>query len=936
MAIYHFSGKAISRSSGRSSIASAAYRAGEKLYDERQEKTFDYSRKQGVIHKAILLSEGAPEWMADREKLWNAVEAAEKRKDAQLARELNISLPRELSEEQNVELIREFVQNEFVAKRMVADLCVHVDKAKDGEEQPHAHVMLTLREVTEKGFGLKERSWNAKENLLAWREAWAEYANKYLALNGLEQRIDHRTLEEQGIALEAQKKIGREMPRIRDLRMEEHQRIARENGEKIFEDPTIVLGAVTYHQSTFTNQDLARFINRHTADDKQFQEVYEKVRVSEQVIALTDEFGGGRFTTKEVLGLEQRMLENAIELKNNAFKSPESNDRDLGAALLSLQQEDVLKHVIGAGGLKCLVGYAGTGKSRLLSQAREIWEENGYRVHGATLSGIAAENLEAASGIESRTLASRCYYWDKGEEKLTEKDILVIDEAGMLGSRQVARVLEEAKAAKAKVVLIGDPQQLQAIEAGAAFRAISEQLGYFELTEIKRQKELWQQEATKEFALQNTQQALSLYEEHGYIHVFEAQEVAKKAVIEKWNNTRIFQPNKTQIMLTYTRRDAQELNEMARDYRKDRNELGEDTLQQVTSGDKPFATNDRIYFLKNDRFLGVKNGTLGTIEKIEGHQVMVRLDGDRFSDTIAKIVTFDLRQYNHITHGYAATIHKAQGVTVDNSYILASKHLDSHAAYVGMSRHRERAELFWSKEEFVDRKGLEQVLSRDRSKDVSLDYLSLTEQDTIRGNRKKSASELVTELVRLGGKDDKTHDTETRVRSYIREMRELNQRAEMHPDTKQLRLELKDLHQQQEMQERTEAIHLQRERERNEQRQCELAAKQLKEQEKLWKREQAMLLRQEKAERIEKLIKDYRKLDDAYGTLRWMGDGNAHRVYKARENCADELCGSKDALHYLQAHDKDLFREMNQRIKEQEKEHVIQEKQKVFELELTR
>jgi hypothetical protein len=138
------------------------------------------------------------------------------------------------------------------------------------------------------------------------------------------------------------------------------------------------------------------------------------------------------------------------------------------------------------------------------------------------------------------------------------------------------------------------------------------------------------------------------------------------------------------------------------------------------------------------------------------------------------------------------------------------------------------------------------------------------------------------------------------------------------------------------MQERTEAIHLQRERERNEQRQCELAAKQLKEQEKLWKREQAMLLRQEKAERIEKLIKDYRKLDDAYGTLRWMGDGNAHRVYKARENCADELCGSKDALHYLQAHDKDLFREMNQRIKEQEKEHVIQEKQKVFELELTR
>jgi Ti-type conjugative transfer relaxase TraA len=940
MAIYHFSGSIISRSSGKSSIASAAYRAGEKLYDERHDKTFDYSRKQGVVYESIILPKGAPDWMGDREKLWNAVEAAERRKDSQLAREFNFALPRELSEEQCIELAREFVQNEFVAKGMVADLCIHVDRAKDGEEQAHAHIMLTLRKVTKDGFGLKETGWNAKEHLLAWREAWADYANKYLALNGLEQRIDHRTLEEQGIALEAQKKIGREMPRIRDLRTEEHQRIARENGEKIFEDPAIALGAVTYYQSTFTHQDLARFINRHTADDKQFQKVYARVKGSDQVIALSGELGAGRFTTKEMLGLEQTMLENAIELKSNAFIARGRHDRDPGGVALSSQQEDALKHVIGAGGLKCLVGYAGTGKSMLLSQAREIWEKDGYRVHGATLSGIAAENLEAASGIECRTLASRCYYWDKGEEKLTSKDVLVVDEAGMLGSRQVARVLEEVKAANAKVVLIGDPQQLQAIEAGAAFRAISERVGYFELTEIKRQKELWQQEATKELALQNTQQALSLYEQHGYVHVFEAQEVARKALIEKWNNTRIFQPDKTQIMFAYTRRGAQELNEMARDCRKDRNELGEDIQLEVASGNKQFATNDRIYFLKNDRFLGVKNGTLGTIEKIEGYQVTVKLDGDGFNHTETKAVTFDLRQYNHITHGYAATIHKAQGVTVDNSYILASKHLDSHAAYVSMSRHRERAELFWSKEEFADRKELEQILSRDRSKDVTLDYPSLTEQETIHGDRKKSTAALVAGLVRLGRNADKTHDTETRIQSYIREMRALNQRAEKHPDTKQLRQELKYLHQQQEMQEKKEAMYLQREqeqeRERNEQRQHEFAARQLKEQEKLQERKQAMLLQQEKTAKIEKLIKDYRKLDDAYGTLRWMGYGDAHRVYKARENCADELCGSKDALHYLQVHDKDLFREMNQRIKEQNKEHVIQEKQKGFELELTR
>ena len=247
MAIYHFSGSVISRSHGKSSIASAAYRSGEKLYDERQERVADYSRKQDVAYKEILLPEGAPEWTGDREKLWNAVEAAENRKDAQLAREFNFALPREFTKEHNIELAREFVQNEFVAKGMIADLCIHDGKAKDGEEQPHAHVMLTLREVTKEGFGLKERSWNAKENILEWREAWAEYANKHLALNGIDQRIDHKTLEEQGINLEPQKKIGPDILRVYDTRVEEHQRIAKENGDKILEDPTIALKAITYY-----------------------------------------------------------------------------------------------------------------------------------------------------------------------------------------------------------------------------------------------------------------------------------------------------------------------------------------------------------------------------------------------------------------------------------------------------------------------------------------------------------------------------------------------------------------------------------------------------------------------------------------------------------------------------------------------------------------
>ena len=166
MAIYHFSGTIISRSQGRSAVACAAYRSAEKLVDERYKKTHDYTHKQDVAFTEILLPENAPSSMLNREKLWNAVEAIEKRKDAQLAREFNFALPCELTLEQNIALARDFVTQAFVSQGMVADLCIHNDKTGDGQLQPHAHVMLTLRKVTLDGFGQKERAWNAKRKFI--------------------------------------------------------------------------------------------------------------------------------------------------------------------------------------------------------------------------------------------------------------------------------------------------------------------------------------------------------------------------------------------------------------------------------------------------------------------------------------------------------------------------------------------------------------------------------------------------------------------------------------------------------------------------------------------------------------------------------------------------------------------------------------------------
>ncbi len=196
MAIYHFSASIISRSSGRSATAAAAYRAGEKIIDERTGLLHDYTHKKGVDSTFILAPNSAPDWVFNREKLWNEVELVERRKDSQLAREINVALPVELNKTQQLKLVRKFVTDQFVNQGMVADVAFHdLDT-----HNPHAHIMLTMREIDKQGFSLKKnRDWNSIELLEQQRKTWAETVNQALEQAGVNQKVDHRSLSEQGI-----------------------------------------------------------------------------------------------------------------------------------------------------------------------------------------------------------------------------------------------------------------------------------------------------------------------------------------------------------------------------------------------------------------------------------------------------------------------------------------------------------------------------------------------------------------------------------------------------------------------------------------------------------------------------------------------------------------------------------------------------------------
>ncbi len=738
MAIYHFSAKVISRANGSSAVGSAAYRSAQKLHDQRLDRNHDFANKSGVVHSEVMLPEGAPERLGDRSTLWNEVEATELRKDAQLAREVEFAIPRELNQQQGIELARDFVQAEFVDRGMIADLNVHWDIGADGLAKPHAHVMLTMREVSDDGFGKKVRAWNKTEQLEQWRERWADHVNERLAELDIDASIDHRSFRDQGIDLAPQNKIGPAASRMeRDglelERIADHAAIARRNGERIIENPNIALDSITRQQATFTKRDLAMFVHRHSVGKEQFDLAMSAVQGSPDLVALgKDGRSEDRFTSRDMIEAEARLerASQAMAERERHRVGERDKDRALAAAesrglTLSGEQRAAFDHATDGKDLGVVIGYAGTGKSAMLGVAREAWESAGYKVRGAALSGIAAENLEAGSAIPSRTIASFEHQWSQGRELLTSRDVLVIDEAGMIGSRQIERVLTAANESGAKVVLVGDPQQLQAIEAGAAFRSIAERHGGIEITEIRRQQVDWQRDATRHLATERTGEALSAYADHGMVHSADTREAARGELIDTWDRARIANPGDSRIILTHTNDEVRELNLAARARLRASGALGEDIAMQVERGERNFAEGDRVMFLRNDRELDVKNGSLGKLQSISAQRMAVMLDDGRS-------IQFDTKNYAHIDHGYAATIHKSQGVTVDRALVLATPGMDQHSSYVALSRHRESVSLHYGKDDFADAGKLARTLSRERSKDMASDYARESAADPAR------------------------------------------------------------------------------------------------------------------------------------------------------------------------------------------------------------
>ncbi len=476
-------------------------------------------------------------------------------------------------------------------------------------------------------------------------------------------------------------------------------------------------------RATWSEKDVRRLSDRDRDGDR----LLRQALMNDGVLSIgSGPDGEERFSSAEYLQAERGMFDIASRLAGRGDFQLASGEvsalLEVHFEALSHEQRDAVLHATTGGDLALVVGRAGAGKTRLTRAVVAAYQAQGYSVRGAALAGIAAEGLAAEAGIEARTLASYELAWQAGRGELTRRDVLIVDEAGMIDVRQMRRVLSHAGDRGAKIVLVGDPEQLKAIGAGDAFRGLIERHGAARVDTIRRQAQAWQREASKHLADGQLEPALSAYFEHGAIRWHTHREQARDALAMAYFEDRYLAPDQSSLILTYRNAEVRALNERIRDIRRAAGELG----ASVRLNGLEFSAGDRVLFLRNDhsgrsvRTLsgpgrGVKNGTLGTLVEVEPERLRIRLDSGR-------LVELDPRTYNRLAHGYAATIHKAQGVTVDRAYVLADRGFDRNLTYVALTRHRHRLRLYVDRETFQAGGELRGMLAREPRKDLALDY----------------------------------------------------------------------------------------------------------------------------------------------------------------------------------------------------------------------
>ncbi|MDR3179622.1 MAG: AAA family ATPase, partial [Holosporaceae bacterium] len=654
---------------------------------------------------------------------------------------------------------------------------IHSHRATEGSKC--AHLQISRRAIGENGDFLerKDREICSRSALLETRKLWADMTNEFLVRGGFSEQITEKSFADLGINLEGTRHQGWYADVIgTDGRIaQENLEISRRNEANILADPSVILDYLNEKKSVFNQKDILNEISKRVFEEKSASAIFE--RVLEEAIYVGESVRGEFLYTGE----RYQKLESDVLSKFDFFASQEAQTicraEIISSVLenynyLSQEQKTAVEGLCGNGNISVLLGRAGAGKTTTMRAVSDIYRNSGARVIGMSISALASENLGRDAEIESATIAAWSHRWrsyelakesflsfdsvvtdgilkqldwyndlQRNEQyQLKSGDVIIVDEAGMVGTKEWKTVLDAAEKFGAKVIAVGDDNQFKPISAGDCFRHCLRQITnldrtkfedlatiasdtrvsdvgeqqqhIYELSEIRRQKEEWQREASVEFSRLNVGEALVKYEDHGRVHAVDNCE-PYSIVAERYSE---IEKLGTCIVLCSTNEECAAVNDEIRSLKKEMGELGEDL---VKINGRNFAENDRIMFLKNDGSLGIKNGQCATVQGggtfKDVDMLTVRLEDGRQ-------LGIDVSEYDKITHAYAMTLHKSQGKTFDNTIVMVGKMMDAKAMYVGMTRHRENVDLYYKKSDFSSFKNFVSGVSKNIHKDSLADY----------------------------------------------------------------------------------------------------------------------------------------------------------------------------------------------------------------------
>ena len=734
MAICFAHQSVVKAETGSSAVGLAAYMLREKMTDTVAGTTYNFHHRQEdaeEVRSGVVLPAGAAAELMNPEALWNSAAEAELTVDrktgetrfkvgAQIAWHVVLALPKEVAIEQAAEMTREWIEQRYGAAHVAVQWAIH----DDGGGNPHLHLQVSTRRLSADGWGKKARELapairGGKAAVVTSGDrgeltaAWEQFQNDWFQAHGMDVRVDPM------LVVADPHVVARDGTSELDQASGE----ARAAAAELMQDPVQVLQAIGKMQSTWTRRDLVRLVRRQGLEGEGLDAAVDAALAHAESVALADAVSGaetGRWSSRSVMAQERAMLERARRMTGEDFRpalavraAELANELTLSAEQLAV----VERETVGAGRLAVIQGRAGTGKSHTLKAVQVLHEASGQRVVGIAPTNVVARSMASDGFRTAQTAHMALIGLENGWDRWDRQTVVVVDEAAMLSTEILDRVLAEADRTGARIILVGDDRQLQSVERGGMFEPIARMADAAELRAVRRQEIAWQRGASEAFAAGDMAAGIEAYAAHGCIAWNETLDESRAALVRDWAAATAANPDATRFIYASTNAEVRRLNEAARAIRVERGGLEGGMEFETSRGVVVAAVGDRVQFHNTNRRAGIFNGVLGTVTEVREDRIRVRTDD-------GTAVAWDPRAWTEWAHGYAGTVYRGQGKTqvevhalYDHSYAWSPS-----ASYVALTRQTRQLTLHVPRELAADQDALARQMSISRRAAVSVDF----------------------------------------------------------------------------------------------------------------------------------------------------------------------------------------------------------------------